>query len=197
MDKCKWRPAEGTEASAVDINFTWPFVVMALKVEWEVGSREWGVGSGSPYGPANPIAQQPGRQPQLPPTASQVSCQWLRPGNGVNPTCQLSLAISVSRLPRGNSALSFQQPHPPPWHPVTQGVLLATSPVDVPSHCYRGYYKILEGQFMALRWTNCFWGHLAYKLRSRNTKLLTLNWMMVTPVVFSNFIPFTCLIYNL
>jgi len=67
--------------------------------------------------------------------------------------------------------------HPPPWHPVTQGVLLATSPVDVPSHCYRGYYKILEGQFMALRWTNCFWGHLAYKLRSRNTKLLTLNWM--------------------
>jgi len=36
---------------------------MALKVEWEVGS-------GSPYGPANPIAQQPGRQPQLPPTAS-------------------------------------------------------------------------------------------------------------------------------
>jgi len=74
-------------------------------LEGWVGSGQQGVGSGSPYGPANPIAQQPGRQPQLPPTASQVSCQWLRPGNGVNPTCQLSLAISVSRLPRGNSPL--------------------------------------------------------------------------------------------
>lgn len=78
--------------------------------------------------------------------------------NGVNPTCQLSSAISGSRrdpLPP-NTSSQLQTP--------SSGILgcHSRSPcVDVPSHCYRGYYKILASQFMARRRTNCFSGHLS------------------------------------